>query len=180
MTQRRLELQQQARERERELARELKWPSPAAEAAWRAGLGPGMPASGLATAMGAAMARAWAATRAAGTSQGHDGNGAAQRGPDQGADAGTVGSELPVGISRMRLRDAVEGSPERDPGQRVGRGGLRGKGTRNRKLERALVDPSTALICDDLDEHGDDDEMQGPSQQVAHLLEDMAISPSLT
>ena len=43
------------------------------------------------------------------------------------------------------------------------------------------MDPSTALICDDLDEHGDDDEMQGPSQQeTATLLDDMAISPSLT
>ncbi len=52
--------------------------------------------------------------------------------------------------------------------------------TRVRKLERALVDPSTALVWDDLDEHGNDDEMQEPSQQeVAHLLEDMAISPSL-
>jgi hypothetical protein len=50
--------------------------------------------------------------------------------------------------------------------------------TRDRKLERVPVDPSTALVCDDLDEHGDDDEMQGPSQQdVTHLLEDMAISP---
>ena len=128
----------------------------------------------------AAVARAWAATRAAGTSQGHDGNGAAQRGPDQGADAGTVGSELPVGSSRTRPRDAVEGSPERDPGPRVGRGGLRGKRTQDRKLQRAPVDPSTALVCDDLDEHGDDDEMQEPSQQeVAHLLEDMAISPLL-
>ncbi len=53
--------------------------------------------------------------------------------------------------------------------------------TRDRKRERALVDPSTALICDDLDEHGGDDEMQEPSQhEVAHLLEDMAISPTLT
>ncbi len=52
--------------------------------------------------------------------------------------------------------------------------------TRDRKLERVPVDPSTALVCDDLDEHGDDDEMQGPSQQeVAHLLEDMVISPSV-
>ena len=123
-TQRRLELQQQS------LAEK----------------GPGVPAGGWGPAVTAAMARAWAATRAAGTSQGHDGNGAAQREPDQGADAGTVGSELPVGASRTRLRDAVEGSPERDPGQRAGRGGLRGKGTRDRKLERALVDPSTALI----------------------------------
>ncbi len=50
---------------------------------------------------------------------------------------------------------------------------------RDRKLERALVDPSTALGCDDLHEHGDDDEMQGPTQQgVARMLEDMAISPS--
>ena len=52
--------------------------------------------------------------------------------------------------------------------------------TRDRKLERTLVDPSTALVCDDLDAHGDDDEMQEPSQQeVAHLLEDMVISPAL-
>jgi hypothetical protein len=50
---------------------------------------------------------------------------------------------------------------------------------RDRKLERALVDPNTALVCDDLDEHWDADEMQGPSQQgVARMLEDMAISPS--
>ncbi len=42
--------------------------------------------------------------------------------------------------------------------------------TRDRKLERALVDPSTALICcDDLDEHGDDDEMQRPSQQESEM-----------
>jgi hypothetical protein len=38
-----------------------------------------------------------------------------------------------------------------------------------------------ALVCADLDEHGDDAEMQEPSQQeMANLLEDMAISPSLT
>ena len=43
------------------------------------------------------------------------------------------------------------------------------------------VAPSTALVCDDLDEHGDDDGMQGPSQRgVARMLGDMAISPSLT
>jgi hypothetical protein len=43
------------------------------------------------------------------------------------------------------------------------------------------VDPSTALVSDDLDEHGDDDEMQGPLQQeVVCLLDDMAIFPSLT
>ncbi len=42
------------------------------------------------------------------------------------------------------------------------------------------MDPSTALIGDDIDGHGDDDEMQEPSQQeVAHLVEDVAISPSL-
>jgi hypothetical protein len=81
------------------------------------------------------------------------------------------------GISRTRLRDAVEGSPERDPGSHVGLGGLRAKVTRDRKLQRALVDPSTALVTDDRDEHGDDDEMQGHSQQgVARMLEDMAIS----
>ncbi len=52
---------------------------------------------------------------------------------------------------------------------------------RDRKLERFPVDPSMALVTDDLDEHGDDEETQGPSQQeVADLLEDMAISPSLT
>ncbi len=53
--------------------------------------------------------------------------------------------------------------------------------TQDRKPERVPVDLSTALVCDDLDEHGDDDEMQGPSQQgVALILEDMAIAPSLT
>ncbi len=49
-----------------------------------------------------------------------------------------------------------------------------------RKLERALVHPSTTLVCDERDEHGDDDEMRGLSQLgVARMLEDMAISPSL-
>ena len=53
--------------------------------------------------------------------------------------------------------------------------------SRDRKLEQVPVDLSTALVCDELEEHGDDDEMQGPSQQVAaRMLEDMAISPSLT
>ncbi len=53
--------------------------------------------------------------------------------------------------------------------------------TRDRKLERALVDPSTALVSDDLDEHEDDVEMQGPSQHgVARMLEDIAISSSLS
>ncbi len=53
--------------------------------------------------------------------------------------------------------------------------------TRDRKLERVPVDPSTALVTDDRGEHGDEDEMQGHSQQgVARMLEDMAISPSLT
>ncbi len=48
-------------------------------------------------------------------------------------------------------------------------------------MERVPVDPSTALVCDDLDEHGDDDEMQGRSQHgVARLPEDMAISPAET
>ncbi len=86
------QLQQQEREREREQLRELNWPSPAAEAAWRAGLSPGIPVGGWVAASQAAVARAWAATRAAGTSQGHDWDGAAQREPDQGADAGTVGA----------------------------------------------------------------------------------------
>ncbi len=58
---------------------------------------------------------------------------------------------------------------------------LRAKATRDRKLERALVDPSTALVSADLEDHWDDDDMQGPShQEVVHTLEDMAISPSLT
>ncbi len=49
--------------------------------------------------------------------------------------------------------------------------------TRDRKLDRALVDRSTAFVSDDLDEHEDNVEMQAPSQQeVAHMLEDMAIS----
>ncbi len=71
----------------------------------------------------AAATRAWAAARAAWTSHGYNGNGAAQREPDQGADTGTVGRELSVGISRTRPCDKVEGSPEREPGPRVGRGG---------------------------------------------------------
>ncbi len=53
--------------------------------------------------------------------------------------------------------------------------------TRDREVERVPVDPSTALVCDDLAERGDDDGMQGPSPQVvARMLEDMEISPSLT
>ncbi len=51
------------------------------------------------------------------------------------------------------------------------------KATRDRKLERVPVDPSTAMATDGRDEPGDDDYMQEPSQQeVSHLLEDMAIS----
>ncbi len=66
------------------------------------------------------------------------------------------------------------------PGNESVGGGLRGKVTRDRKLERALVDPRTALVCDDRDVHGNADEMQGPSHQgVARMLEDMAISPPL-
>ena len=73
------------------------------------------------------------------------------------------------------------GDPGRQGHPRVTTGTVRGKVTRDRKLERALVDPSTALVCDDLDEHGDDDGMQGHSLQgVARMLEDMEISPSLT
>ncbi len=71
------QLQQQ--EREREQLWELNWPSLAAKVEWRAGLRPGIPVGGWVAAVQAALARAWAVTRAAGTSQGHDGNGAAQR-----------------------------------------------------------------------------------------------------
>ncbi len=43
------------------------------------------------------------------------------------------------------------------------------------------MDLSTALVTDDLDEHWEDEGIQGPSQQEEPgLLEDMAISPSLT
>ncbi len=98
--------------------RELNWPSPAAEAEWRAGLRPGIPVGGRVAAWQAAVSRAWATW---------------------------------------------------------------GKVTRDRKLDRVPVDPSTALVCDDLDEHGNEDEIQGPSLQgVARMLEDMEISPSLT
>ncbi len=76
----------------------------------------------------------------------------------------------------MQWKGSLSGIPGNAP---VG-GWLREKVTRDRKLEGALVDPSTALVCDALDEHGDADEMQGPSQQgVARMLEDMPISPSL-
>ncbi len=51
------------------------------------------------------------------------------------------------------------------PGRSTVGSGFRAKATRDRKLERALVEPSTALVSEDLDEHGDDDEMQGPSPQ---------------
>ncbi len=61
------QLQQQGREREQ--LRELNWPSPAAEAECRAGLGPGIPVGGWVAAPQAVVARAWAATREAGTSQ---------------------------------------------------------------------------------------------------------------
>jgi hypothetical protein len=67
-------------------------------------------------------------------------------------------------------KGALRGIPGRAT---VGRAFL-AKGTRDRKLERALVDPNTALVSEDLDAHGDDDEMQGLSQQG------VAISPSLT
>ena len=73
------------------------------------------------------------------------------------------------------------GHPGRQGHPRVTTGTLRGKVTRYRKLDRVPVEPSTALVCDDLDEHADDDGMQGPSLQgVARMLEDMEISPSLT
>ncbi len=62
--------------------------------------------------------------------------------------------------------------------------GVEGGGGRRRERQRARLAAAVAVavaVCDDLDEHGDDDEMQGPSQQgVARRLEDMAISPSET
>ncbi len=85
------------------------------------------------------------------TTQGDAGNGAAHQGPDQGADAVTVGSGPPVATARTRLRDAVEGSFEREYGPRAGRGRLRGKATRYRKLERVPGDPSTATVTDGCD-----------------------------
>jgi hypothetical protein len=104
-----------------------------------------------------AAARAMVVGGDAETTQGHVGNGAALRGPDQGSYAVTVGSGLPAATSRARPREAVEGSPEREHGPRVGRGG-----TRNRKLERGPVDPSTAMVTDGCDELWDDDDLQGP------------------
>jgi hypothetical protein len=99
------------------------------------------------------------------TTQGHARNEAAQRGPDQGVDAVTVGSGLPGATSRTHPREAVEGSPEREPGPRAGRGGLRGKATRDRKLDWVPGDPSTDLVTYGFDEPGDDEDMHGPSQQ---------------
>ncbi len=59
--------------------------------------------------------------------------------------------------------------------ERVGRG-LRRLETRNRKVNRVPVRPSTDMVTDLFDQLGDDDDdMQGPSkQEMAHLLGEMA------
>ncbi len=110
----------------------------------------------------AAAARAMVVGGDAETTLGHFGNAAAQRGPDQGADAVTVGSGLPVVTSRTRPRDAVEGCPGNTGHASVGGGGS-GEG-------------STGMVTDHRDEPGDEDDVQGPAvQEMSHLREDMAI-----
>ncbi len=98
----------------------------------------------------------------AGTTQGHVGNGAAQRGPDRGAYAVTDGRAT-------RWKGGTQATRRS--------GGFRAQATRDRKRERVPVDSRTSMVTDGRDERGNEDDMQKPSQQeVSHLLEVVAIS----
>ncbi len=89
--------------------------------------------------------------------QDQTGNGAAQTGPYQGADAVTAGSGLVTSRPRVCKANAF---PVRAPGSPVGQG-RRGFETRDRKVRRVSVDP--AMASDGLNELvDDDDDMQGP------------------
>ncbi len=88
----------------------------------------------------------------------------------------TVGSGLRVASSRTRPHDEAKGSPEWEHGPLVGRGRIRAKLTRGRKLTWVSKGPRKDIVTAGFDEPGDDDDMQGPLQQdMSHLLEDMAI-----
>ena len=114
----------------------------------------------------AAAAHALTVVRGVGISQGHAGYGGAQAGPEQGVGAVTGGSGLVV--SRTRPREG-EASPAREQGPSAGRG-TRGLETRERKANRVSVDPRRTMAAD-LDERGDEEDMQGQ-------LEDMPDGPS--